>query len=138
MLYQALQQHKYCDAKIIATDIDSNVLEKAQQGIYRLEHTQNLTPELLKRWFLRGKGEKQGLIKVSSELQPLIKFSHLNLMGKWPMEKPIDVIFCRNVVIYFDKTTQRKLFSAFCRGTYTARISLYGTFREFASRQRSI
>ena len=101
------------DVKILATDIDSNVLATAQQGIYSAERVQGMSPQRLQRWFRKGQGGHAGLVRVLPELQQLITFRQLNLMHAWPMRGPFDVIFCRNVVIYFDKTTQRQLFERF-------------------------
>lgn len=101
------------DMRILATDIDSQVLAKAQSGVYPDERIKDLPPSRAKRWFSRGTGVNAGKVKVSSKLQELISFKQLNLMNEWPMRGPFDIIFCRNVVIYFDKPTQRKLFDRY-------------------------
>lgn len=101
------------DLKILATDLDSNVLAKAQAGIYEHSRVEDLSRERLRRWFRKGRGVNEGSAKVSAELQELITFRQLNLMQEWPMQGPFDVIFCRNVVIYFDKATQRTLFNRY-------------------------
>lgn len=98
------------DIKILATDLDTNVINTAAAGIYPLEKIKGLDPKKKKRWFLNGKGDKAGFAKVSRELQNLITFRQLNLINSWPMKGEFDFIFCRNVVIYFDKPTQRILF----------------------------
>ena len=97
------------DVQIIATDLDSNVLNTAANGIYASERVAGLTQKRLKRWFLKGKQDQEGMVRVKSELRDLITFSQLNLMESWPVKGPFDIIFCRNVVIYFNKDTQRKL-----------------------------
>ena len=97
------------DIQILATDLDSNVLNTAANGVYAAERVAGLTPKRLKRWFLNGKGEKAGMVRVKNELRDLITFQQLNLMESWPIKGPFDLIFCRNVVIYFNKDTQRKL-----------------------------
>lgn len=101
------------DIKILATDLDSNVVAHAVAGIYTDDRVKGLTPNRLQRWFKKGKGERQGLVKVSKELQAIIRFRQLNLMHAWPMKGPFDIIFCRNVVIYFSKDTQKVLFDRY-------------------------
>ncbi len=101
------------DVKILATDLDSNVLETAARGVYAEERVSNIQPARLHRWFLRGKGGNAGTVRVRRELQGMIHFRQLNLLKPWPFKGPLDLIFCRNVVIYFDKETQRALFDRF-------------------------
>ncbi len=101
------------DVKILATDLDSNVLETAREGIYPLEQVERLARHQLKRWFLCGKGEQANKVRLASELREMITFRQLNLMHAWPMQGPFDMIFCRNVVIYFDKPTKRRLFDRY-------------------------
>lgn len=103
------------DVKILATDVDTKVLDVAKTGIYeekKLESLDNLTA---KKWFVRGKGANQGKFKVKPELRDMIIFQQLNLLGdSWPMKGSFDIIFCRNVFIYFDKETQSKIMYRFC------------------------
>ncbi len=101
------------DVKILATDLDSNVIAKGSNGIYQQERVEGISGERLGRWFRKGKGGLQGQVRVSPALQEIITFKQLNLMNKWPMRGPFDIIFCRNVVIYFDKPTQKVLFGRF-------------------------
>ena len=101
------------DARILATDLDTNVLAHARAGVYNEERIQQLPDSTVRRWFRRGRGGHKGKVRVAPELQPLITFNQLNLMEPWPMRGKFDVIFCRNVVIYFDKATQAKLFDRF-------------------------
>jgi chemotaxis protein methyltransferase CheR len=99
---------------IVATDIDTKVLETAADGIYAAERIDKLSRERAKRFFLRGKGERSGFVRVRPELRQLVEFKPLNLLGaSWPVKGPFDVIFCRNVMIYFDKPTQSKILSRF-------------------------
>jgi len=99
---------------IVATDIDTNVLETAANGVYPIERIDKLAQERLKRFFQRGKGERSGLVRVRPELRQLITFKPLNLLeSSWPISGPFDVIFCRNVMIYFDKPTQGRVLSRF-------------------------
>ena len=101
-------------AHVIATDIDTNVLVTAERGIYTSDRLDTLAPERAKRFFLRGKGEQAGMVKVRPELSQLVTFKRLNLLSDaWPVSGPFDVIFCRNVMIYFDKPTQAKILAKF-------------------------
>ncbi len=97
------------DIKILATDLDTNVLDTARRGMYAEDRLHNVDKQRQRRWFMRGRKDKAGLLQIKSELQQMITFKQLNLMGDWPMTGPFDVIFCRNVIIYFDKPTQRVL-----------------------------
>lgn len=96
--------------EIIASDIDSNVLREASAGIYTLQRLESLSLERKKQFFQRGKGANAGKARVVQELRNLIEFRQINLLDKtWPLQPHFDVIFCRNVMIYFDKATQLKL-----------------------------
>lgn len=111
------------DVRILATDIDTQVLERARQGIYTFEQIAHLPEALHRRYFLKGTGEHLGQVRIRPSLQALIRFRHLNLIEEpWPMRGPFDVIFCRNVLIYFDKPLQRRLLERFAgilrRGGY--------------------
>lgn len=97
------------DAKILATDLDSSVVEAARRGIYSKERVEGISGSRLKRWFLKGKNGSDGKVRVRRELRDMIAFRQLNLMHEWPFKGPFDAIFCRNVLIYFNKDTQRKL-----------------------------
>lgn len=101
------------DWKILASDLDSNVVRTASAGVYAVDRVQGIASGRIKKWFLRGSGSREGFVKVVPSLRERIGFRQLNLLEPWPMTKPFDVIFCRNVVIYFDKDTQRKLFDRF-------------------------
>ncbi|QCU90426.1 CheR family methyltransferase [Thiomicrorhabdus sediminis] len=101
------------DAKVIATDLDSNVVQTGMRGVYDIDRLKGVPEARKKRWFLKGTGANTGKVKVKPELQKVIQFGQLNLMQDWPIEEGIDVIFCRNVVIYFDKPTQTKLFNRY-------------------------
>lgn len=98
------------DVRIIASDIDSQVLQKAKAGIYPNDRVKGLDQNRLKQFFYRGKGSKQGFVKVVPELQQMVQFKQLNLLSpKWSLPDSIDIIFCRNVMIYFDKSTQQQV-----------------------------
>lgn len=97
------------DARILATDIDSNVLAKAAKGVYPLDRIKGIPKAQLRRWFMRGKGAQDGLVRLKPEVRSLIDFAQLNLMENWSVDGPVDVIFCRNVIIYFDRDSKVKL-----------------------------
>ncbi len=105
-------QNNY-DIRILATDLDSSVLDVAIAGLYPLEKLKTILPHRQNKWFLKGEPYNHGLMQVRPDLQNLITFRQLNLMHEWPMKGPFDAIFCRNVVIYFDKATQRILVERF-------------------------
>ncbi|GFD79590.1 chemotaxis protein methyltransferase [Tenacibaculum sp. KUL118] len=93
--------------KIIASDIDSKVLAKAKAGIYPLASISKIPNERQKQFFHKGKGANEGKVKVVDELRQMVQFKKLNLTDQnWDVTAPFDVIFCRNVMIYFDKPTQ--------------------------------
>lgn len=96
------------NVKILATDLDTNVLHTASTGVYTEDRITDLPVEILKRWFLKSK-TAPGYVKVKPELQAIITFNQLNLMQEWPMKTPFDIIFCRNVIIYFDRETKAAL-----------------------------
>lgn len=96
--------------KLVASDIDSKVLSTAAQGVYRAEGLKGLTDARLKRFFLRGKGSNAGFVRVKPELQRMVEFINVNLIrDDWPFREPFDIVFCRNVMIYFDAKTQRQV-----------------------------
>jgi chemotaxis protein methyltransferase CheR len=100
--------------RILATDLDTKVLATAEQGVYSMERLKDLPPELLKKFFLKGKGQQAGSARVRQELRNMITFRQLNLLDeRWPIRGPFDAIFCRNVMIYFDKPTQYKILKKF-------------------------
>jgi chemotaxis protein methyltransferase CheR len=112
-LREALPNIDEWDVKILATDLDANVVDIGKTGVYRVDRIEGLADERVKRWFKRGRGEHSGFVKVKEELRKMIVFKRLNLLHSWPMKGPFDFIFCRNVVIYFDKKTQKNLFQRY-------------------------
>ena len=100
--------------QIVATDIDTNVLATAANGVYPMDRMDKMSPERLRRFFLKGKGAHEGMARVRPELRSLVTFRQLNLLADgWPLEGQFDALFCRNVMIYFDKPTQRKILDRF-------------------------
>ncbi|TQV84317.1 protein-glutamate O-methyltransferase CheR [Exilibacterium tricleocarpae] len=98
------------DVRLLATDLDTEVVAHARRGVYSGDRVDSVSEERRQRWFLKG-GDDQA--KVKPQLQKIITFKPLNLLNPWPFSGPFDVIFCRNVVIYFDKDTQKKLFNRY-------------------------
>lgn len=101
------------DCKILATDLDTQVLEVAQNGTYGIEATKVIPEDILRHGFIRGKGQKQELLKVKPSVRQAITFKQLNLTAAWPHKGPLDAIFCRNVMIYFEKDMQQQLIYRF-------------------------
>jgi chemotaxis protein methyltransferase CheR len=96
--------------QIEGTDISTRVLEAAQRGVYEADKLGGVTPELLRRHFQRGVNQWAGHMRVKDELRKRVNFQHLNLLeGNYPFAQPFDLIFCRNVMIYFDRPTQETL-----------------------------
>jgi chemotaxis protein methyltransferase CheR len=101
-------------ARLLATDIDTNVLATARRAVYRLDAARNCGEQRLKQFFLRGTGANDGMVRVKPELTKLVEFAPLNLLeANWTAQKQfsaqLDVVFIRNVMIYFDKPTQRQI-----------------------------
>ena len=102
--------------RIMASDIDTDVLAKAAAGVYRLNDLQALTLAQKRNYFLRGSGENSESVKVKRELLAGIHYQQLNLLdANWPISDKLDAIFCRNVMIYFDSATQQQLLQRFAR-----------------------
>ncbi|GAC1410848.1 MAG: chemotaxis protein methyltransferase [Burkholderiaceae bacterium] len=99
---------------IIATDIDTNVLSAAADGVYGMDRLDKLAPERARRFFQKGRGAQEGYARIRPELRRMVTFRALNLLADgWPVNGPFDVIFCRNVMIYFDKPTQGRILTRF-------------------------
>lgn len=98
------------DVKILATDLDTNVVQKGKDAVYSVERVENIPAEYKRFLASNPTGE---LVKVKDAARDLISFRQLNLLKQWPMKGPFDIIFCRNVVIYFDAETQKKLFDRY-------------------------
>ena len=112
---EALPEPERWDVKILATDLDSEVLERARRGVYPAERTGNISPELLERFFIERQEPGGPCRQIAPQVAALVTFKQLNLIHDLPMRGPLDAIFCRNVVIYFDKETQRELFARIAR-----------------------
>ena len=107
VLQEALPRFRGWDVRILATDLDSRVVAQAAAGEYKIERFEKMPAPRRERWF---EALRPGTLTACAALRSLITFRQLNLMHHWPFRGPFDVIFCRNVVIYFDRETQRALF----------------------------
>lgn len=99
---------------LLATDISTQVLRRAMNGVYSEERTGSIPLEYKKRYMLRGKNKSAGLVRFNQEVRSRITFQRLNFMEEFAFKNPLNVIFCRNVIIYFDRPTQHGLLSRFC------------------------
>ncbi len=108
-LNESLKNLAQWDAKVLCTDLDSDVLNTCRAGVYSQQRVEKIPEGRLRRWFKKGRKGDEDLVRVNPRLQELLTFKQLNLMNDWPMKGRFDVIFCRNVIIYFDKPTQRVL-----------------------------
>ncbi len=100
--------------QIIASDLDTNVLRHGEKGVYSADRVERMEPARLQKFFLHAGGEQAGSVRVRPELQRLISFRQINLLDtRWNLQGPFDAIFCRNVMIYFDKTTQYAILERF-------------------------
>lgn len=99
--------------RILATDVDTQVLERAANGIYPVDKSEAFAPGLLERFWLRGRGGQTGYMRAGSELRNAIEFRRHNLVSQPPPDQGFDIIFCRNVMIYFDPPTQIQVYQKF-------------------------
>ncbi|WP_280553131.1 CheR family methyltransferase [Halomonas sp. 25-S5] len=112
-LMEAMGQ-RASQAEVVATDIDTDALTRARAGIYPLEQVYKLEESRVKRFFQRGKGPHQDFARIRPEVAEMVDFQSLNLLApQWPVAGPFDAIFCRNTMIYFDKTTQSRILERF-------------------------
>jgi chemotaxis protein methyltransferase CheR len=114
VLAEALERTRAdVDAKILATDLSPQALAAARKGVYPVDRLGGVSDERRKRWFLRGEGSYDGYAQIHPRLRELVTIQPLNLLHEWPMQGRFDAIFCRNVVIYFDKPTKQRLFARY-------------------------
>jgi chemotaxis protein methyltransferase CheR len=106
-------EDKPVDVAITATDISTRVLHAAANGVYQQDKLKNVSPGLLKKYFQSGSGRWEGHCRMKKEIRDMVRFKRFNLMETPPPDFLFDVIFCRNVMIYFDKTTQAALVNRF-------------------------
>jgi chemotaxis protein methyltransferase CheR len=121
------------DFSLMASDIDSKVLATAAQGIYRIEGLKGLDQARVSRFFLKGRGNNIGLARVKPALQSMVQFVNVNLIsGDWPFKDPFDVVFCRNVMIYFDPPTQRRVLEKIHRAMAPGGLLFVGHAENFS------
>jgi len=101
------------DVKILATDISNRMLEKARRSLYSEDVVRDVPPLFLQKYFTKTRQDNQTAYQVKTGVRNLVHFAWLNLMDKWPMKGSFNVIFCRNVMIYFDRQTQQRLIQRF-------------------------
>lgn len=114
-LIENIPDYQKWDIKILASDVSTQILDRAKQGTYEQSRVKPLTQEQKRRFLIPNNIEGEKVYQVSRELQNIICFRYLNLMKEWPCKGPFDIIFCRNVMIYFDKPTQARLVERFGR-----------------------
>ncbi len=113
-LLEALPSSVASLSQVVATDIDTEALSKAKMGIYPLKQVLEVGEERARRFFLRGSGDRVGLARIRPEVAKLVDFRQLNLHApRWDISGPFDVIFCRNIMIYFDKPSQTQILKRF-------------------------
>lgn len=123
-----------CAAEIRATDIDTDVLDAAQRGLYRSERVSDMDPQRLRQHFLRGTGANEGWVSIRPELRASVRFAQFNLQAQsWPAQNRFDAIFCRNVVIYFDKDFQKCLAERFAQMLLPGGVLVVGHSESFPS-----
>jgi chemotaxis protein methyltransferase CheR len=112
-LEEAIQDHALWDIEILATDLSSPMIAHARKAVYGAKHLQDVPPLLISKYFACIETRPARRYRVIEPLRRRVHFVRLNLMGEWPMKGPFDVIFCRNVMIYFDKVVQGRLVNRF-------------------------
>lgn len=112
-LAESLPPERGWDVRILATDLDSDMVATAAAGIYDAKRIEGINASRRRRWFLRGRDANGDKVRISPQLRGMVTFKRLNLMDDWPIRGPFDAIFCRNVMIYFDKPTQTVLLDRF-------------------------
>jgi chemotaxis protein methyltransferase CheR len=111
---EALGDGSSVEIRILASDLATDVLAQAEAGEYSTEQTAPIPAPLLSRYFLRGRGDNAGRVRVRPELRSLITFRRINFMDlRWPIRPGLDIVFCRNVLIYFDRPTQQRILERF-------------------------
>lgn len=117
---------------IWATDIDTNAIQRAREGVYPQERVKPVPEEYLHKYFQRGTGRRAGMVRVKENLRKLVEFGAFNLLqNDWPAPQSFDAIFCRNTMIYFDKSTQRKILERFAPTLKTGGLLFAGHSENF-------
>jgi chemotaxis protein methyltransferase CheR len=111
---ESLPDIKSWDFKILATDLSNSAVANARSAVYPESMLGGIDQGLVRKYFKRGGGDHAGMVRVTGEVRAMVSVARLNLMERWPMKGPFDVVFCRNVMIYFDKETRERLVNRFC------------------------
>jgi len=114
LLHEEWPQNDLGNVRILATDISARILARARTGEYEKESLKDVPPTYLTQYFYLLHSSPVRLYGIHDSIKKMVRFAHLNLMDDWPMRGPFDVIFCRNVMIYFDSATQGRLVQRFC------------------------
>lgn len=110
------QVHGVFDFSILATDVSTRVLDRAMAATYEEEHVAPITPALRKKYLLRGRESSAGMVRIAPEVRRRVRFGHLNFLSQdYGIREKFDVIFFRNVMIYFDRPTQQQIVERMCR-----------------------
>ncbi len=126
----AIPEAASLDIRILATDLNPHVVAHGKGGCYRKEELGDVPPNMRAKWFEASPGDgREAMMKVDEEVRSLVSFRQLNLMGPWPFGGPFDAIFCRNVVIYFDRETQNTIWGSVGAADPRRRRTLYRAFR---------
>jgi chemotaxis protein methyltransferase CheR len=116
VLSEYASTREYCNFSILATDICTEVLEKAYRGIYEEDRIAPIPADLRKKYLLRSRDRSRGVVRLAPEIRSKISFRRLNFLAtSYGLEETFQVIFCRNVLIYFDRPTQERILNNFCR-----------------------
>ena len=116
VLSEFRETHPSFEFMILGTDISTKVLDRAVKAVYKMERTDTVSTEMKKKYLLRSRDRQKNLIKIGPELRSYVKFRRLNFMAEdFAMREPMDLIFCRNVIIYFDRPTQEKVLGRLCQ-----------------------
>jgi chemotaxis protein methyltransferase CheR len=113
LLCEEWPQIDYTNVRILATDISERILAKARNGEYEKDNMQGIPPSYLSKYFNLVQSQPNRIYGINDRIKNMVRFARLNLIGEWPMKGPFDVIFCRNVMIYFDSETQGRLVRRF-------------------------
>ncbi len=100
---------------ILATDISTSILQRAIKGIYPRERAEKIPESLQRKYLLRSRDRTVGLMRMAPEIRSRVEFSRLNFMEEFDLEEPMQAVFCRNVLIYFDRATQERVLRRICR-----------------------
>lgn len=97
------------ELSILASDISTRIIAQAQKAVYSIDKLKNTDLEIVKRYFLKGKNKAEGYVRVKDDIKRIVQFNRINLIENYNMKKEFDIIFCRNVMIYFDNPTRQKI-----------------------------